>query len=103
MGDPRTRDYGRAMQEAWGRLVLYDACSLGTAGVPDPPSGPKHERATDRSDAFKAFMDMLRCRVRRVAHDVEAHAARRSHSVRGGRCRPRRRRPKSHPRSCCRH
>lgn len=103
MADPRTRDLGRAEQEAWGRLVLYDACSLGTAGVPRPPRGRRHERATDRADAFKAFMGMLRSKVRRAAHDVEAHAARRSHSVRGGRGHRRRKRPKSPPRSCCRH
>ena len=100
---PRTRDLGRAAQELWGRLVLYDACSLGVAGVPRPPRGPKHGRETDRTDAFKAFMHMLRHRVRRVAHDVEAHAARHSHSVRRGRRHERRRRPKSPPKSCGRH
>lgn len=103
MGDPRTRDLGRATQEAWGRLVLYDACSLGVSDVPEPGPGDRHERATDRTDALKAFMDMLRSMVRRPAHDVEAFAARRSHSVRRGRGHPRRRRPKSPPKSCCRH
>ena len=100
---PRTRDYGRAVQEVLGRLVLYDACSLGTSGVPGPAPGPRHARATDRTDAFKAFADMLRSMVRRDAHDVEAFASRRSHSVRPGRGHPRRRRLRSPPRSCCRH
>lgn len=101
--DPRTRDYGRAVQELVGRLVLYDACSLGVSGVPEPAAGPRHARATDRTDAFKAFMRMLRALVRRAAHDVEAFAARRSHSVRRGRGHPRRKRPKSPPKSCYRH
>ena len=103
MRDPRTRDWSRAVQEVWGRLVLCDACSLGVAGVPEPAPGPSHARATDRSDAFKAFMAMLRHMVRRAAFDVEAYAARRSHSVRPGRSHPRRKRPKSPPKSCCRH
>lgn len=103
MRDPRTRDWSRAVQEVWGRLVLCDACSLGVAGVPEPAPGPAHARATDRSDAFKAFMAMLRGMVRRAAFDVEAYAARRSHSVRPGRSHPRRKRPKSPPKSCCRH
>ena len=103
MRDPRTRDWSRAVQEVWGRLVLCDACSLGVEGVPEPGRGPVHARATDRCDAFKAFMAMLRHMVRRRAFDVEAYAARRSHSVRPGRSHPRRKRPKSPPKSCCRH
>ena len=103
METPRTLDLGRALQEAWGRLVLYDACSLGTSGVPEPADGDEHPRATDRTDAFKCFMDMLRGRVRRAAHDVEAYAARLSHSVRPGRGHPRRKRPKSPPKSGYRH
>ena len=93
----------RAVQELWGRLVLYDACSLGTSGIPHPARGTAHERATDRTTAFKAFMRMLRAMVRRAAHDVEAFAARRSHSVRPCRGHPRRRRSKSPPRSGYRH
>ena len=100
---PRTRDFGRAVQELWGRLVLYDACSLGTAGVPEPGPGPRHPRATDRAAAFKAFLHMLRSLARRAAFDVEACAARMSHSVRRGRSHERRRRPKSPPRSQYRH
>lgn len=103
MRDPRTRDYGRAVQEMWGRLVLYNACSLGTAGVPDPPPGPVRARATDRTTAFKAFMRMLRASVRRASFDVEAFAARHSHCVRPGRGHPRRRRPASPPKSGYRH
>ena len=100
---PRTRDLGRAAQELWGRLVLYDACSLGTAGVPEPAPGPRRPRATDRAPAFKAFLRMLRSLVGRVAFDVEACAARMSHSVRRGRSHERRKRPKSSPRSQYRH
>lgn len=100
---PRTRDYARAVQELVGRLVLYDACSLGTAGVPGPGPGPRHARATDRAAAFEAFMHMLRSLVRRAAFDVEACASRHSHSVRPGRSHPRRPRTKSPPRSCGRH
>ena len=103
MRDPRTRDWARAVQEVWGRLVLCDACSLGVEGVPERRPGTRHARATDRSDAFKAFMAMLRHLVRRAVFDVEAYAARRGHSVRPGRSHPRRRRPKSPPKSCCRH
>ena len=103
MRDPRTRDLGRAVQEAWGRLVLYDACSLGVSGVPGPGPGPRHGRATDRTTAFKAFMRMLRALVRVASHDVEAFAARRSHSVRPCRGHPRRRRPTSPPKSGYRH
>ncbi len=33
LGDPRTRDHGRAIQELLGKLVLYDACSLGASGA----------------------------------------------------------------------
>ena len=105
MRDPRTRDYGRAVQEAWGRLVLYNACSLGVSGVPAPPRGRRHARATDRTTAFKAFMRMLRALVRAAggAFDVEAHCSRHSHSVRPGRDHPRRRRRASPPKSGYRH
>ena len=100
---PRTRDYARAVQELWGRLVLYDACSLGTSGVPGPAPGRKHRRATDRTAAFKAFLCALRSLARAARFDVEAFAARHSHSVRPGRSHERRRRVRSPPRSCCRH
>ena len=100
---PRTRDYARAVQELWGRLVLYDACSLGTSGVPEPAPGPKRLRATDRTAAFKAFMRMLRDLVRARRLDVAAFAARHAHSVRVGRSHRRRKRPKSPPKSCGRH
>ena len=100
---PRTRDYARAVQELWGRLVLYDACSLGTSGVPEPAPGPKRLRATDRTAAFKAFMRMLRDLVRARRLDVAAFAARHAHSVRPGRSHERRKRPKSPPKSCGRH
>lgn len=103
MSDPRTRDLNRAEQELWGRLVLYDACSLGVSGVPEPQRGRKHARATNRTDAFKAFMRMLRSMVRRVAYNVEAFAARMSHSIRPDRGHKRRPRPKSPPKSCYRH
>ena len=33
MGDPKTRDFDRAGAEVWGRLILYNACSLGTSMV----------------------------------------------------------------------
>ena len=103
MRDPRTHDLKRAEQELWGRLILYDACSLGVSGVPEPQEGPKHARAANRTDAFKAFMRMLRSKVRRTAYDVEAFAARMSHSVRPKRGHKRRSRPKSPPKSCYRH
>ena len=102
-GAPRTRDLARAVQELWGRLVLYDACSLGTSGVPAPARGGAHARATDRADAFRAFAAMLRDAVRRRSFDVEAFAARRSHSVRPGRPGPKRRDgPRARPKCCWR-
>lgn len=103
LGDPRTRDLSRAVQELWGKLVLYDACSLGAADVPEPGPGPRHPRATDRTAALKAFARMLRHLVRRASFDVEACVARLSHSVREGRSHVRRKRPKSPPKSQCRH
>ena len=103
MRDPRTRDLNRAVQEVWGRFVLYNACSLGASGVPEPQRGKKHQRATNRTDAFKAFMRMLRHKVRRAAYNVEAFATRMSHSVRPNRGHKRRSRPKSPPKSCYRH
>ena len=103
LGDPRTRDLSRAAQELLGKLVLYDACSLGTSGVPEPAPGPAHPRAADRTAALKCFARMLRSLVRRSAFDVEACCARMSHSVRRGRGHPRRKRPKSPPKSRYRH
>ena len=71
--------------------------------MPAPAPGPALPRATDRAAAFKAFQRMLRSLVRRAAFDVEACAARFSHSVRRGRSHERRKRPKSPPRSQYRH
>ena len=85
-----THDYERLCQEVHGRLVLYNACSLGTSGVPIPEPGDKHERATDVTTAFTAMMVLLRGRDDDV--DVEGVAARCTHAVEEGRSNPRKKR-----------
>ena len=85
-----THDYERLCQEVHGRLVLYNACSLGTSGVPIPEPGDKHERATDVTTAFTAMMALLRGRDDDV--DVEGVAARCTHAVEEGRSNPRKKR-----------
>ncbi|MDO4796517.1 MAG: transposase [Coriobacteriales bacterium] len=93
MRDPRTRDPRLAAHEMWGSIVCYNCCSLGMADIPDPEPGPRHERATDRSVAFRGMRrKMLGRRV-----DLEAVCARHAHSVRRGRKAPRRKRPQRPP------
>ena len=93
MRDQHTHDYGRLVQEVLGRLVLYNACSLGTSGVPRPKPGPKFERAIDVTPAFKAMMVLLRGED----SDVEGVASRHTHAVEPGRSNPRRKRTKRPP------
>ena len=90
---PRTRDFGRACQEVYGRLVLYDACSLGTSRVPKPKPGPKYERAVDASVALKAMLRLIRGRDA----DVEDIALKYTHPMREGRDNPRRERTQRAP------
>ena len=93
MRDQHTHDYGRLVQEVLGRMVLYNACSLGTSGVPRPKPGPKFERAIDVTTAFKAMMVLLRGEDA----DVEGVASRHTHAVEPGRSNPRRKRTKRPP------
>ena len=100
MEDPRTRVFERAGAEVWGRLVLYNACSLGTRGsLARRLRGARHRRARDLTTAFKAMMELLR-----GGHvDVEAVCARHTHAVVGGRSFGRRPRNKSPARRGYRH
>ena len=79
MKDPRCRDYERAEQEIWGRVILASACALAMAEVEKPEPGPKHEREVDVTMAFKAFLRKLEGRVE---VDLEAVCKRYTHSVR---------------------
>ena len=100
MRDPRCRDYDRAEQEIWGRVVLASACALAMSGAERPAPGPKHERETDVTMAFKAFMRMLRGRE---DVDLEAICGRHTQSVRKGRHFERRKSKESRARLCYRH
>ena len=100
MKDPRCRDYARAEQEIWGRLVLASACALAMSGAEKPKPGPKHERAVDVTMAFKAFLRVLRGRE---DVDLEAICARYTHSVRRGRHFDRHKSKESRVRLCYRH
>lgn len=96
---PHARAPGRVAQEAWARLVLFDACSLGASGVEGPAPGRRHRRAVDRTVAFKLVMTLLRG----TAVVVEAVCARHSQPVRPGRSFRRRRRPQAPPSFSRRH
>ena len=100
MRDPRCRDYERAEQEIWGRVILASACALATAGVEKPEPGPKRERAVDVTMAFKAFLRML---AGRADVNLEAVCGRFTHSVRPGRHFERRKSKESRVRLCYRH
>ena len=92
-----TRDYSMLCQEVLGRMVLYNACSLGTSGVPRPRTGSGPDgggRATDVTMAFKSMMALLRGEDA----DVEGVAARHTHATGDARRNPRRKRA---PRPVC--
>ena len=59
---PKTRDYDRARTEFWGRLILYNACSVGSsrALARGGRKGRKHVRPADVTTAFKGMMRILR-------------------------------------------
>ena len=89
MRDPRTRDYGRARMEVWGRLILFNVCSLGAR---DALACARDGRAPDLKTLFKG----MRRAVRGEDVDLLAVAARCTHSVPpAGRHYPRRRRCRS--------
>ena len=100
MKDPRCRDYDRAEQEIWGRLVLASACALAMSEVEEPKPGPKHERAVDVTMAFKAFLRILRGRE---DVDLDAICRRHTQSVRDDRHFERRKSKESRVRLCYRH
>ena len=63
MQDPRTRDLRRTGMEVWGRLILYNACSLGARGaLARRLRGARRRRARDLTTAFKAMLRMIRGR-----------------------------------------
>lgn len=100
MRDPRTRDFERAGEEVWGRLTLYNACSLGTGpALRRGRRGRTRRRAPDLTTAFKAMLRLIRGRD----VDVEAVCARHTHVVEGGRHFARRKRTRSPPRLGYRH
>ena len=97
---PKTRDHDRARTEFWGRLILYNACSLGTrAALSRRRRGRTRRRAPDLTTAFKAMLRLLRGED----VDVEAVVERHSHVVEGGRHYARRKRTRSPPRMGYRH
>ncbi len=101
MRDPRTRDFDRAGEEVWGRLTLYNVCSLGTrAERQRTHRGRKHKRAPDLTMAFKAMLRLIHG-VKKV--DVEAVTKRNTHVVEGDRHFDRRKRNRSPPRLGYRH
>ena len=100
MRDPRCRDHDRAEQEIWGRLVLASACALAMSGAEKPKPGPKHDRETDVTMAFRAFLRPLRGRE---DVDVEAMCRHHTHSARPGRHFDRHRSKESRVRLCHRH
>ena len=92
MGDPKTRDFDRAGAEVWGRLILYNACSLGTSKVLRKRlRGRRHRRARDLTTAFKGMLRKIRGR----RANLEAVVKRHTHKVEGGRHFKRRKRNKS--------
>ena len=60
MDRAHTRDRGRAEQEVWGRMVLFNACSLVESSLPGPRAARSRERRADRTLAFKLTMEALR-------------------------------------------
>ena len=93
MEDPKTRVFERAEMEVWGRMILYNACALGTNKVLSKRlRGKKLKRRRDLTTAFKGMM--FKIRGARVDNLVKA-CKRHTHTVVGGRHFPRRRRNKS--------
>ena len=93
MEDPRTRVFERAAMEVWGRIILHNACSLGTRkALSGRLRGTKNKRARDLTTAYKAAMDLMRGME---VGDLEKACARHTHAVVGGRHFDRRQRNKS--------
>ena len=100
MEDPKTRVFERAGMEAWGRLILYNACSLGARGVLARKSrGAKRKRARDLTAAYKGMLRM----IRGAEVDLDAVSGRHTHVLIGGRHYDRRPRNKSPARRGYRH
>ena len=96
MEDPKTRVLERAEMEAWGRIILYNSCSLATRRMlAERLRGERRRRARDLATAFKG---MVRA-VRGASVDLDAVCARHTHVVAGGRHFARRPRNKS-PAKC---
>ena len=100
MEDPKTRDFERAGMEVWGRIILYNACSLGTGkALSRRLRGTARRRARDLTTTYKAMMEL----PRGGSVDLGAVCARHTHVVAGGRHFGRRPRNKSPARSGYRH
>lgn len=100
MEDPKTRDLERAGMEAWGRLILYNACSLGASrALSGRGRGDKHRRARDLTTAYKGMLRM----IRGTPVDLDAVSGRHTHAAVGGRHFDRRPRNKSPARRGYRH
>ena len=59
---PKTRDHDRARTEFWGRLILYNACSIGSkrAIARAKHKGKKHTRHADITTASEGMPGILR-------------------------------------------
>ena len=100
MRDPRSGDYDLARDEVWGRLILHNVCSLGTAGARGRARRAReHKRKVDLTSAFKAML----AKARGEDADVEAVAGTHTHAVVPGRHFERRKRNRSPPRKQYRH
>ena len=94
MEDPRTRDFERAGMEAWGRLILYNACSLGARGaLARRLRGTGHRRARDLTTAYKGMLRIIRGRTSTSPPSARATrtSSRAGATSRGGRGTSRRR------------
>ena len=102
--NPKTRDLDRAGMEAWGRIILYNCCSLATTRILSKRGrGKKLKRARNLTHAFKGMLRKIRRKVRKRLGrargkrkmDLEWACSRHTHAVIGGRHYDRRKRNKS--------
>lgn len=102
--NPKTRDLDRVGMEAWGRIILFNCCSLATSRILSKRGrGRRHKRSRDLTTAFKGMLDKIRGKRKKLfgrgegrrKANLERACARHTHAVIGGRHFERRRRNKS--------